>query len=377
MTDVPKTPTATPNDVLRAALDEAHRALDRGDRGKAIRVLDVARGLASGAPGTASAATPADALTKLRSRLMAITDNVLDVAPPPREWLISDVLVLGKVGILAAAGGVGKSSVLVNLAVAVATGNPWFGLATSNPGRVLLALGEEDESEVRRRIYYTARDKNLSEESRANVMRRIVALPLAGMNVGLVEGEGGEIRESAMLEAFRQLLNDGGERWSLIVLDPLSRFAGADTEKDNAAATRFVEAVESLAMATGATVLMAHHTTKEARKEGETPGTGIRGATGLHDAIRWAGTLDGDAGGIVGLVQFAVRKSNYTAKGEPVYLVMGKEGVLRRIDKDEHARMIAERDAKKAAEKAKKEKRNGSSAKRDDDDSGGFTRDDF
>ena len=70
--------------------------------------------------------------------------------PPTREWLLTDlrtkrgVLPMRIAAQLIAAGGVGKSMVAVQLAIAVATGLPWLGTFATRKGRVLLIMGEED-----------------------------------------------------------------------------------------------------------------------------------------------------------------------------------------------------------------------------------------
>ena len=51
---------------------------------------------------------------------------MLETDPPPRLWLVKDRLPLGVVGLLAAAGGTGKSMGVLQLAVSVATGLPWL-----------------------------------------------------------------------------------------------------------------------------------------------------------------------------------------------------------------------------------------------------------
>jgi hypothetical protein len=117
--------------------------------------------------------------------------------------------------------------------------------------------------------------------------------------------------------------------WSLIVFDPLSRFAGPDAEIDNAAATRFVQALESIAGETGATLLASHHTNKTARKGGAVEAVAGRGSSALVDGVRWQCSLaaellkveDPDVRERLGeLVTWNHTKSNYSRKAEPVIL---------------------------------------------------------
>jgi hypothetical protein len=126
--------------------------------------------------------------------------DVFGTEPPPPKYLLRRALAgevgsagifpLGKVGMLQAAGGAGKTMALCQLALSVTTGTSWLNtFTTPNPGRVLLALGEEDQDEVRRRLYYAARSVGLDSKAKGLVMDRLVVLPLAGVPVPLVEND--------------------------------------------------------------------------------------------------------------------------------------------------------------------------------------------
>lgn|GEM_PF-2824382 len=235
-----------------------------------------------------------------------------DAEPPPRRWLLrqrngNGIVPLGKVGLFAAAGGVGKTMASLQLALAVATGKDWLGefkVPAEGQGRVLLALGEEDEEEVSRRMFYCARAMGLTPEERRLACERIVVLPLAGMHVSLTGALDAEKIETAEAESLlAQLRTEAGEEgWRLVVLDPLARFAGPDAEKDNAAATRFVETVERFCSVPGnPTVLVVHHSAQHARGGDASQADPnadasqmARGATGLTDGARFVLTLQNE-----------------------------------------------------------------------------------
>ncbi len=243
------------------------------------------------------------------------------------------MLPLGKAGVLSAEGGAGKTQALVQLAIAVITGRPWLGHfaigADAVGRRVLLALGEEDLEETHRRVYDVARALGLAPDEREAVARLLVVLPLAGEPVALLRrGALGGLEETPELVALRRLLTEtaGPEGWALVVVDPLSRWCGPDAEADNGAATRTVQALESLVRAPGGpTVLAAAHSSKLARRAGSVD---TRGVTGITDGLRWEGTLrvqDDE-------VYFRQAKSNYSRpmpESREVQLVRGAEGVLR------------------------------------------------
>lgn len=288
--------------------------------------------------------------------------------PPPRRWLLQrpaapeeesaqprGFLPLGKVGMLAAAGGAGKTMALAQLAVSVATGRDWLGHYTVPAefrGPVLLALGEEDDEEVQRRLYDIREGLKLSPGEKEELKRKLKILPLAGHAVQLVSAQGRDKKpeETPVFRELRQLLEGEGVDWRLLVLDPLSRWAGPETETDNFAATRFVAAVESLSQVRGnPTVLLAHHTTKAARRgldAGEA--TAARGASALTDGVRWVANLLKPEGS--SLPHLSLVKSNYTAPAPDVVLKRGEGGVLRALTRQELEQIAAEK-TRKASEK--------------------------
>lgn len=271
--------------------------------------------------------------------------------PPSRKWLLRDartnagVLPLGKVGLLLAEGGLGKTMALVQLAIAMATGSDWLGSFTiPAPGKVLVILGEEDEEEAQRRAFNAVR----SARARAPEAGRIVVMPLAGVPCTMVEAdERGKIVDAPFLVWLRRYLEKHGP-FSLVLVDPLSRFAGTDAETDNASATRFIQALESIATVTGATVLVAHHTNKDARKPGATvSGASARGSSAIFDGVRWGASMsaekvscnDPDVDARLGeLVTLAIVKSNYSPKGDPVLLRRDRDngGALLALDVQDH-----------------------------------------
>lgn len=302
---------------------------------------------------------------------------------PPQPWLLQHPTVdgepcppgqgdglfpMGEAGMLSSEGGAGKTMALMQLGMCVALGIPWldhFEIGEeARGGRVLLLLAEEKPHHIHRRMRACAKTMKLTREQAERVTERVVAIGLSGQPVTLVgpsaDGTGIDVtdehRDLQKLLArvqFRRCPKcrvvtgrpecECGQElppilgWSLVVLDPLARWAGADTETDNIGATRFVQAVETLSQAPGNPgVLVAHHSSKVARREGKADS---RGATGLTDGFRWQGTLRNVKKG----AKFQQVKSNYSAPMvDELDLVRLKGGVLRVKSEDE----IREEEAK-------------------------------
>lgn len=324
------------------------------------------------------------------SRIVQLEPGTLTDEPPPRRWLLrmgtgersAGFYPMGKVGILAAPGGTGKSMALVGLALAVTSGRPWlqagrgshvdagFGVAT--PGRVALLLGEEDPEDVARRVYFTARMMGLTDEEQARVRERLWVGPLAGEDVSLVDKDGE--RDARADELFGRLKGIGkaaGEPWSAVLVDPLSRFGGVGAETDNALATRAIQALERLTKLDGSpAVLLAHHVRK-----GATDGKGapkddadaIRGSSAIVDGARWAAVLSRvmdpaerrkrwTTGGNVA-ANLRVVKTNYTGPmdADPLLILDGKHrGGIRMATAEERAELAAARAAAVPKQKAAK-----------------------
>lgn len=289
----------------------------------------------------------------------------LTVRLPPRPALLTRAgkpwLVQGKVGLLLAPGGTGKTWALAQLAVAVATGGKWFDTYEATKGRVLLALGEEDAEEIRRRLFDVCKALGLSEYERAEVGRNLTAWGLAGKSVALLgKNAAGEPVPSEWFGRLKAALEAGGP-WRAVLLDPWSRWGGPDVELDNHCATRGVELLEELtAAAGGATVLVAHHTRKGGKDEATSgaDADASRGASALVDGARWVANLvrpKGDDGKRPLVLR--VSKHNHTAPSEPLELVRGEDGALRPLTPAERAE-LAERDKPKP--KSGKPKGNGS-----------------
>jgi len=285
--------------------------------------------------GASDDADADDAETTWESRVTPAPPSWFRESPPPRTWLLRDprlthsagVVPLGHVGQLTAEGGIGKTMALCQLALAVATGTKWLGtfdVAPEGAGRVLLALGEETTDEVRRRLHYAARAAGIVEPPPGS----IVTLPLSGVTCPMIErGPDGNPIEAPFLIWLREHLAREPDL-RLVILDPLTRFAGLDAEVDNACATRFVQATESLVQVTrGAAIFNAHHTNKLSRNKGKVETASARGSTALTDGARLVWTMgyedvpeDADADLPEEIIVLAHTKSNYSKRAASLLL---------------------------------------------------------
>lgn len=246
--------------------------------------------------------------TGIGTLAVELTPARIRAEPPRREYLFSvaktgaGVFPRGKVGMLAARGGSGKSYLLAQLAVSVATGTTWLGNGAgwaAKQGRVLWLPAEEDEEEVMRRLHLACKVAGLltNPEDLETICQNITVIPLCGYDVALAtQAEFGKsgLPETERAAEIRDLLRAAAVKnqpFSLLLMDPMSRFSSADVEKDNAAATRFVQVLETFTTEEfdRPSVLLSHHVGKPHKDAtGSDP---IRGVTGIVDAVRWAALL--------------------------------------------------------------------------------------
>jgi len=309
------------------------QAMKAGDFDRAAEALQQIRELSGAGENSIS------------SRWLRLSDEprfLLD-APPKTDWLFTrwhdgrevGVLPRGKTGLITATGGVGKTYLLMQIALAVALGGFWLEtFRVASPGNVLLALGEEDRDEAERRLWRTANALELSAEQRRAAKQFLHVLPLHGVPVALTSSPSpGIVNETDVATFLRSRMAEAGVDWSLVILDPLSRWGGGGVEKDNEIATRFCQVVERFAELPGKpAVLVAHHSSLASTQAGE---SGARGVTALRDGFRWMVSIDAvsdEATGAKGL-RLRNKKSNYSLEFEEVMLARntepGIEGTIR------------------------------------------------
>lgn len=269
-------------------------------------------------------------------------DQYFSSAPPARRWLIKDLITLGKAAAVIAPGGSSKSQWLLQLAVGVASGIPvadhW---EIGETGSVLMFCAEDDEDEIHRRLHRIQNHLQQSGQSQLlqGIEERLFVFSTIGRDMLVTKRSGsGEVVMTSVVDKIHELATKVPDL-KLIVIDPAARFRGGE-ENSNEDATRFVEALESLAKATGASVMIAHHTNKLSYQKDAEPGQGAsRGASALTDGLRWQMNLNTPSDAQLAsigvaktsarkFVTAAVTKTNYSAIPEPVIMERLEGGYL-------------------------------------------------
>lgn len=204
--------------------------------------------------------------------------------PQARRWLVEGVFPQAQAALVAAAGGVGKSFLLLALAREVAACDGTKDNAPIVFGSALAGHGVA--------IYITAEDDAIEVHNRLNALGpipdRLYVLPLpdAGGAQPLFAPDPatrGPGTTAAWLELERQLRAMAGLR--MVVLDPLQPLCALDLNVPENA--QFVcSRLAALAARTGAAVIVSHHFAKREATTPEQAREAIRGTGGLVDGVR-------------------------------------------------------------------------------------------
>jgi RecA-family ATPase len=285
-------------------MDDMPDYLEPGDDDSFALMLEAARRKRPAADGKDRPETVAD--------LPLVTASSLAGKPvPSRRWIVQDMIPDRNVTMLSGDGAVGKSTLLLQLGVAVATGREWIGASPEKGSAVFLAA-EDDMDELHRRLRaIVASMAGLSLGDLGNLH----LIPLAGRDavMGAPEGKSSIIRPTAVFRGLVKHVETIKPR--LVILEPLSDiFAGNENARPEA--RQFIGLFSGLAIDHSLAVALAAHPSLY----GMSSGTGTSGSTAWGNSVRarlYLETIKGDDGREIdaSLRVLRVKKSNYGPPG--------------------------------------------------------------
>ena len=269
--------------------------------------------------------------------------NPLDIRkllanPPPVLKHVLPGLLEGTVGAVVAPGGVGKTMLLLQLGMAVATAHQLCGglfadapkncAMDTTPGKVVFVAAEESADLLSHRLHAVS----------SYMLTEVTPKPNMFEKTDFLENLIGNFGVHALLGQPRALLIDDEYEPSpefeqlvaackgarLVLIDPLRQFHRGD-ENDSWNMTAVVQTLQTLAARTGAAVIVAHHTNRASTNTGTGDSAGAaRGSTALTDGVRWQLNLSTPGSSIAAqygidsdernrYVQVDIAKANYLA----------------------------------------------------------------
>jgi len=260
----------------------------------------------------------------------------LDIAtvvltPPPPPDLVLPGLQAATVGLLFGGGGGGKSFLTLHIAAAVASGQRLFDAWDVGQGPVVVVQMEDDADEVHRRIAAINRFDNYPDRD-----IYLYATPAPKPRLLTSAGRGDITGNRQAIHALIETVQSVHAR--LLIIDPLIRTHALE-ENANSEMIHLMDLWDGLARATGAAVLLVHHSTKAGRSGSTGDNSLARGAGVLTDEARWVAELgpltDKEAQGIPEAdrwkyLALRVTKCNYGPRPDPLFLYRTEGGALMR-----------------------------------------------
>jgi len=198
--------------------------------------------------------------------------DVITKPPTPVPWAIDGLVVENGIGLVSGEGGVGKSYILMELALALACGRPLFqNFPVTRPYKVLYVDQEMPEFASRARLGRMMRGVGLTEAT----------VPIERLLVGY----NGRLRldNSGWTSGLRDFVSAYGIEFVLV--DSLARTLQGP-ENDATTANNFFRAVSPMLQANGCGLVLLSHLRKRQLDESmNDPGQRLRGHSAWRDII--------------------------------------------------------------------------------------------
>lgn len=249
---------------LKAAQDEYADAMLEYNR---IAASDSSNGIAAAAERAQAAKIALDEIeaatpktqSPFRRKVAYNSDEAIQLIANQR-WLIDQVMPVDGFGVLYGPSGAYKSFLAMDMSASIAAGMNWHGNDVDEPGHVLYIGAEGAAGLHLRKKAWEIRNQ-----------RELTNLGVLGMSV-IINSE----EHDALIGLCLELAEELEQPIKLIVIDTLAR---SFTGEENSATDMgdFVNACDHIREVTGATILVVHHSGKDAEK-------GARGSSALRAA---------------------------------------------------------------------------------------------
>lgn len=204
--------------------------------------------------------------------------------PEPQKFLVEGLIPIGKPGILAAVGGVGKSLSIIQLALSVACGGRFWGKDVKEHGNVCIMCAEDDLMEIHRRL-----DLLDPKGRRFNSSFDVYVFPVPEQKEPMIL-----MREEGVTPIAQELVEELGAipNLKLVCFDPLQAFTTGNVSSSNEAGQLWGSYCANISARLKCCTLTVHHLNKGALANDSDDAMShraeIRGASSITDSVRWA-----------------------------------------------------------------------------------------
>ncbi len=170
---------------------------------------------------------------------------LIEKAMPLPPELIEGVLYQGSTMVFGGGSKTNKTFAMMDLAVSVAAGEPWWGFNTSK-GKVLYLDFELQKTFFRKRLDMIANQKGVTIET------------LDNFEVWNLRGHAADL--SAIVDEILEGIKD--KPYSLIVIDPIYKVLGERDENSAGDINSLMNELDKISVASGASIVVGHHFSK-------------------------------------------------------------------------------------------------------------------
>lgn len=183
------------------------------------------------------------------------------------RWAVHGLIQAGKVGALVAAGGTGKTTLLLILFICIAIGRLFFGCKVSE-GTTVLLTNDDTQEDVEAALALVCRAMKLTDTEMLLVSIRVRIVSLQGLEgLKTFTTTAGGTTMATGLDALLVQAVEGIADLVGIALDTLRQFSGGNSN-DEQVIKLTIGAATDVAVRTGAFVILPHHTGKQNYRDG-------------------------------------------------------------------------------------------------------------
>lgn len=245
----------------------------------------IARSVAGYAPKDAKAA--ADFLEPAKKRKSKLAGDIDFSKIPKRKWIMEERYIGGFISALVSPGGIGKSTLSMLDAVAIASGKPLSGFAIIDPGAVWIYNTEDPGEEIERRLAAIAIHHGVTKEELMKVHYS------SGREESFIVAKSSRDGVVLNMELLQNVIDHiNAHKIKLLLLDPFVRTHDVD-ENSNAQMDKVLWAFGLISGKTGCAIGVVHHTRKLGANDKVNHAEESRGASAFINAARIAHTLYG------------------------------------------------------------------------------------
>lgn len=191
----------------------------------------------------------------------------LGLLAPLVDFAVEKLIQAGKVGALVAAGGTGKTTLLLTLGVCHATARKFLDRRVKQGAFVLLSM-DDSQDDLDGALTLVMRSMKLSGEEVAMVAKHLRVISLQGepgLKTFTAKVQGASVA-TGLEEMLLQAL-DGIPSLVGVALDTLRQFSGGNSN-DEEVIKHTISGATEVALHTGAYVILPHHTGKQNYRDG-------------------------------------------------------------------------------------------------------------